>query len=47
MAKSISDLLFSQGTTQICCNIYPKQSEYFKIRQDSILFISDRASPSI
>lgn len=47
MANSISELLFSQGSTQICGSIYPKQSYYFKIKQDTVLFISDRACPSM
>jgi hypothetical protein len=47
MAKSISELLFSQGSLSVCNEIYPKQHEYFKIRQETILFVSDKACPNL
>jgi len=43
MAKSISELLFSQGSLSICNDIYPKQHEYFKLKQETVLFVSDKA----
>ena len=45
MAKLVAALLFSQGTTEICSEIYPKQSEYFRLKQDTIMFVSDKNCP--
>jgi len=43
MAKSLSELLFSQSSTHIASDIFPKQIDYFKLKQETILFLSDKA----
>lgn len=47
MARSLSELLFSQSSAHICTENYPKQTEYFRLRQETVLFVSDKACPQM
>lgn len=47
MAHTVSELLFSQSSTHFCSEHYPKQADYFNLREETLLFVSDKACPQV
>lgn len=45
IAKKVYELLSSQNNVGICNKIFWKQSQYFNINKDDLLFINDKACP--
>ena len=36
------ELLFSQSSVHVCCKIFPRQADYFEIKQDTLIILSAR-----
>ncbi len=47
MAQAVSELIFSQSSTHFCSENYPKQTDYFSLREDTLLFVCDKACPQL
>lgn len=47
MAKKVSSMLYSQNNVAVTNKIFWKQSPYFDISSEDLIFISDKACPQV
>lgn len=45
MTKRVTDLIFSQNSIALCQEIFWRQEHYFKISIETLVIVTDKASP--